>query len=642
AGTARVMDFGLAQASGAALNPDAGLSGTAMYMAPEQIKGADNGPSADIFSAGLVLYEMLAGRHPIDAEDAISAIYKLANEPIPALSACAPELAGPWDTILARTLAASPNERFDSARAVRQAIEDVLHAQDDPDDDDAASNSTFRFLLRRMRRRQDFPTISEKILEISRKTASPDCTSVNELANAILNDYALTTKLLKLVNSSFYGQYGGRISTISRAVVILGFKQIRTAAQSLVLFEHLGNGNQSASLREATSVAQMGGIVAQTLARSVGAKEPEEAFVCGMFRSLGKFLTVYYLPEEYADIGRAMVAQGSEEDEACRAVLGLSYDALGVGVAREWQLPEGIIDALRALPAGVIDAEASGPASLRTVAGFSHELADVLSDNTASFDKTRERISALQTRFASALPVAGDDLRELISNAMDAARSYGPILNEGLAVSGAFRSIERWLSGADDPLAPLQSMPPGATQTAPPTRDTDEVLDTPDTVLCGIQDITNALMEGCNVNDVLVMVLETLYRGLSFTRVMLCIRDQRHGVMSARFGLGKEFDEIKPRFRFPLRGNDVFSKAVMTGTDLTYLRAAKASIELPPWYRKLVTPSLAVALPIIVNKVCVGLIYCDREDADASLSANHRSYLNTLRNQAALAVKHSA
>jgi HD-like signal output (HDOD) protein len=139
---------------------------------------------------------------------------------------------------------------------VRQAIEDVLHAQDDPDDDDAASSSTFRFLLRRMRRRQDFPTDSEKFLEISRKTARSDRTPVNELANAILNDYALTTKFLKLVNSSFYGQYGGRISTISRAVVILGFKQIRMAAQSLVLFEHLGNGSQSASLSEAVSVTK--------------------------------------------------------------------------------------------------------------------------------------------------------------------------------------------------------------------------------------------------------------------------------------------------------------------------------------------------------------------------------------------------
>lgn len=124
--------------------------------------------------------------------------------------------------------------------------------------------------------------------------------------------------------------------------------------------------------------------------------------------------------------------------------------------------------------------------------------------------------------------------------------------------------------------------------------------------------------------------------------VLSGIRDQRHGVMPARFGLGKEFDEIKPRFHFPLLGNAVFSKAVITGTDFTYLRAANASIELPPWYRKLITPSLAVALPIIVNKVCIGLIYCDREDAEANLSANHRSYLNTLRNQAALAVKHSA
>jgi hypothetical protein len=64
----------------------------------------------------------------------------------------------------------------------------------------------------------------------------------------------------------------------------------------------------------------------------------------------------------------------------------------------------------------------------------------------------------LQTRFASALPVADDDPRELISNAMDAAHSYGPILNEGLAVSGAFRSIERWLSGGGNPSRPAAKL----------------------------------------------------------------------------------------------------------------------------------------------------------------------------------------
>jgi serine/threonine protein kinase len=94
AGAARVMDFGLAQASGTPLDPDAGLNGTAMYMAPEQIRGADIGPSADIFSAGLVLYERLAGHHPINAKDAMSAMYRLVHEPIPALSAYGPELAG--------------------------------------------------------------------------------------------------------------------------------------------------------------------------------------------------------------------------------------------------------------------------------------------------------------------------------------------------------------------------------------------------------------------------------------------------------------------------------------------------------------------------------------------------------------------
>ena len=98
-------------------------------------------------------------------------------------------------------------------------------ANDDPDTEaDNSKKSTLSFLLRRMRRKADFPAMSERISEINRHTNQVEKASVSEFANVILKDYALTTKLLKLVNSSFYGQYGRSISTVSRAVVILGFK----------------------------------------------------------------------------------------------------------------------------------------------------------------------------------------------------------------------------------------------------------------------------------------------------------------------------------------------------------------------------------------------------------------------------------
>jgi HD-like signal output (HDOD) protein len=94
-------------------------------------------------------------------------------------------------------------------------------------------------VLRRIRRTKDFPTISKFVIEINRKLAENTIhSSASELANFILKDYALTNKLLKLVNSAFYGFVSGKVTTVTRAVVVLGYDNVRLAAASLLLFDH--------------------------------------------------------------------------------------------------------------------------------------------------------------------------------------------------------------------------------------------------------------------------------------------------------------------------------------------------------------------------------------------------------------------
>jgi GAF domain-containing protein len=137
------------------------------------------------------------------------------------------------------------------------------------------------------------------------------------------------------------------------------------------------------------------------------------------------------------------------------------------------------------------------------------------------------------------------------------------------------------------------------------------------------------------------MVLETLYRGLGFTRVLLFIRDARRREMTARFGLGERIDELLPRSRFGLeREQDLFARAVQGQEDLIYTAGGRNAAELPDWYRRQVSPHTLALYPMVVNRVCLGLIYADREDAGRPLTGSERNYLNTLRNQATLAIKH--
>ncbi|MDO9221471.1 MAG: HDOD domain-containing protein, partial [Thiobacillus sp.] len=107
-----------------------------------------------------------------------------------------------------------------------------------PESGGDAKSSALGVLLRRMQTESDFPALSEAIGAINR-IASSDREGVNELSNNILRDFALTNKLLKLANVAFYNQVGGgTISTISRAVVILGFDAVRSIALSLILFDN--------------------------------------------------------------------------------------------------------------------------------------------------------------------------------------------------------------------------------------------------------------------------------------------------------------------------------------------------------------------------------------------------------------------
>ncbi len=103
---------------------------------------------------------------------------------------------------------------------------------------DAAALSPLDRLLLEMEEGGDFPALSRTIGEINRAIGDEN-SRANILTDIILRDIALTKKLLRLVNAAHYGAQP--ISTISRAVVILGFDAVRDAAVTLMLFEHLQN-----------------------------------------------------------------------------------------------------------------------------------------------------------------------------------------------------------------------------------------------------------------------------------------------------------------------------------------------------------------------------------------------------------------
>lgn len=664
-GTPRVMDFGIAAQVSADGAKEGGLMGTPTYMAPEYVRDQVFSPKSDIFAMGLVLHEMLTGKPAIRGKSLQDVLHKIVNEPVPAPSNANARVDEKLDDIVQKALARDPDARYADAGAMKSALELYLTPSvGEESEGGAAKQSTLDFLLRRMRVKSDFPALSEAISTINH-IAGSDNDSVSKLSNAILNDFGLTNKLLKLVNSVFYVQYGGgTISTVSRAVVILGFNAVRNLAISLVLFENLQNKGHAAQLKEEFVRVLFSGMLAREMAGKAGVKDAEEGFICSMFHSLGRMLSLFYFPEETEEIKKLMQTRNTSEEAAATQVLGLSFEELGIGIAKSWGFPEQIALSMRKLPEGRVRKGNSNSDKLRILSGFSNELAAAISDG-----KPEERgaeIARLSERFGEGIALNAKHLAEVVTKSLHEVTQFSTAVSANFGQSSFAKQANQWAGHTETPApaAMPSSGPESTTQTdlaatmlaepkpaevhaaeaAGATGPTVE--ESQAALMAGLQDISNSLVnDDISVNDIIRMILETMYSGMGFHRVLFCIKDGRHNAMQGKFGFGENINGLVTTFKFPMASApDVFHVALEKNVDIliTDIDDAKIASRVPTWYRDTIPAKTFLIFPIVIKGKPLGMIYADKPKAgDIVIPEQLLGTLKALRNQAVLAIKQS-
>ena len=125
-GSLKVADFGIARALGSAadnsLTQVGAVMGTAAYFSPEQAQGGQPDPRSDLYSLGVVLYEMVAGRPPFTGESPMAIAYKQVHEQPQPLNEIRPDVPRAFEAIVARLLAKDPSRRYPNAQAVRDDL----------------------------------------------------------------------------------------------------------------------------------------------------------------------------------------------------------------------------------------------------------------------------------------------------------------------------------------------------------------------------------------------------------------------------------------------------------------------------------------------------------------------------------------
>ena len=133
-GQVKVADFGIARALGSAiedgLTETGSVMGTATYLSPEQAKGSQPDPRSDLYSLGVVMYEMVAGRAPFVGDSAVAIAYQQVHATPEPLRGNIDNVPLGYEAVVAKCMAKVPDRRYDNAHLLRDDIRRVLDGED--------------------------------------------------------------------------------------------------------------------------------------------------------------------------------------------------------------------------------------------------------------------------------------------------------------------------------------------------------------------------------------------------------------------------------------------------------------------------------------------------------------------------------
>lgn len=186
----------------------------------------------------------------------------------------------------------------------------------------------------------DLPTLSAIATQLLRLLNDPN-SSANDITLALSQDMALSARLLRVVNSPFYG-FPRRIHSIAQAVVIVGFKHLRTMALSLSVIEAFGSAGGRLDYAGFWRHSLFTALWARALAETFEPRLADAAYLAGLLHDIGK-MTLGLLDENaLAAVVREQERSGELFLYAERRVLPYDHPRLGAALLEHWNIPEDV------------------------------------------------------------------------------------------------------------------------------------------------------------------------------------------------------------------------------------------------------------------------------------------------------------
>jgi len=421
----------------------------------------------------------------------------------------------------------------------------------------------------------EMPVLAETLREISQLTDS-NTSTVNQLADVILKDADLTAQVLRLSNTVFYNHSRLPVSTVSRAITLVGFDSVRAMAISSLVIDALLGKNPRIQLLRCMARALHGAVQARCLLPGSSQEKKEEVFIGALLSNIGEMAFWACRTPQADELDAAL--NRMEPVEAQKEILGTTFVAITRGLASSWSLGHFVKEVV-----------ASGRPKSDRSALVRHALVMV---EAAEQGWQHEDVEKELNRLSSHLKEPVADLRVKVrDNAKEAAE---------VAVTYGMQQITSLLPDQSDPKAVS----------------TLETHGDPMLQLQILRELSALLVEKPDLNLVFQTVVEGIHRAVGLQRVVLLMKHKSLPQLVTRKVLGDGTQHWREDFVVHLSGAELLTRILNNGECLIY-----HGTEDPAW-RGLVPPSFDRQVgrkpglfgPLFVGKRVVGLVYADNGD----------------------------
>jgi len=460
-------------------------------------------------------------------------------------------------------------------------------------------------VIKKMKDVGDLPVMTATIREIT-DLEKEETSSAADLANVILKDLALTTKVLKLANSVYYNWSQKEISTISRSVVVLGFKTITNMTVGVRVLDYFYRSPKSRYLRAHLLVTMFAALFSRNLAKRLNYADGEEVFILTLLDNIGLLMTAYALPEQFEKIRKIVISGEAGKNTVSRRVLGVSFQEINVELTRFWGFPPAIVAKLELLLTGSPTMIVSKNDTLKTIVTCATELFYSLHVLEA-FWYSRNTQQVME-RYFPLLGIPVDEGKSLIQTTLGDGTEFLDVLQMAFK-PGEFQTL------VEDFIADFSVRKQEQVVSDAPWWKMSEAQQT-QYRKDSMRDIDNTIREGATLNDILLMAMEGILKGVGFDRVILFFPENSKKILKARMGVGIQLPEDLTQIEVPLGEglHDHYNNAMQGGAPVIV-----DSVKRPPqrknvnWdiFNKLKGTSFCL-VPFSFKGRVIGCFYADR------------------------------